>query len=122
MRFCSSSVMRTLRMVSRNPSGAMKVVTMATMTMMENICWLRIPIDRPMVATTSSMAPRAFMATAMDSDSQKRSPPQRLPTVHPMSLPRQAMVSTRASTLPLSRLCRSTFSPTVAKNTGARTA
>ena len=122
IRFCSSSVMRTLRMVSRNPTGAMKVVTIATMTMMENICWLRIPMERPMVATTSSIAPRAFMATAMDSPSQKRSPPQMLPSVHPISLPRQAIVSTSASTSPLSRLCRFTLSPTVAKKIGARIA
>ena len=44
--------------------------------LIENIWVLRIPSDSPMVATTISMAPRAFMATAMELASQKRSPPQ----------------------------------------------
>ena len=46
------------------------------MTMMENICGVRIPSDSPMVATTISIAPRAFIATAMEAASQKRRPPQ----------------------------------------------
>ncbi len=86
MRFCSSSVIFTLGTVSRRPSGAMNEVKIATTTMIENICWFRMPSDSPMVATTSSIAPRAFMATAMDRLSQKRSPPHRPPSVHPDQL------------------------------------
>jgi hypothetical protein len=100
----------------------MNEVTIATTTIIENICWLRIPSDRPMVATTSSIAPRAFMATAMDSPSQKRRPPQTLPRVQPSSLPTQATASTTASMRPPPRAQRSTLSPTMPKNTGARRA
>ena len=76
MRLGSSSVMRTRGIVSRRPTGARNEVTIAIMTMIENICGVRIPSDRPMVATTISIAPRAFIATAIDAASQKRSPPQ----------------------------------------------
>ncbi len=76
MRRASSSVIRTRGIVSRSPTGARNDVTIATMTMIENICGVRIPSDRPMVATTISIAPRAFMATAIEAASQKRMPPQ----------------------------------------------
>ena len=68
--------MRTRGIVRRRPSGARNDVTIATMTMIENICGVRMPSDRPMVATTISIAPRAFMATAIEAASQNRSPPQ----------------------------------------------
>ncbi len=100
--------------------GAMKDVTMATMTMIENICGLKIPSDRPMVATTISMAPRAFMATAIDAASQKRRPPQTAPTAQPTSLPRQATPTTTISISGLPSPHRSTFRPTMPKKTGAR--
>ncbi len=76
MRRASSSVIRTRGMVSRSPIGARNDVTIATTTMMENICGVRIPSERPMVATTIPIAPRAFMATAIEAASQKRRPPQ----------------------------------------------
>jgi hypothetical protein len=63
-------------MVRRSPTGAMNEVTIAIMTMIENISGVRIPRARPIVATTIPIAPRAFIATAIDAASQKRNPPQ----------------------------------------------
>ena len=76
MRRASSSVIRTRGIVSRRPMGARREVTIAITTMMENICCVRIPSARPIVATTIPIAPRAFMATAIEAASQKCSPPQ----------------------------------------------
>ena len=76
IRRASSSVIRTRGIVRRSPSGAMNDVTIATMTMIENICGVRIPSDSPIVATTIPIAPRAFIATAIEAASQNRMPPQ----------------------------------------------
>ena len=62
-----------------------------------------------MVATTISIAPRAFIATAIEAASQKRSPPQMPPSVQPNSLPKQATPITTASMPPPPSVHRSTL-------------
>ena len=44
------------------------VVTTAIATIIVNRFWLSAPIDRPMVATITSVEPRAFMPQASASD------------------------------------------------------
>ncbi len=109
-----------MRIVSRSKSGAMNDVVTATMTTIEYISWFKIPSDSPMVATTSSIAPRAFMATAMDRLSPSLRPPSRLPRVQPMSFPAVATPSTWNSIDPSPSCQRSTLSPTMPKKIGAK--
>ena len=68
------------------------------------------------------MAPRAFMATAIDAASQKRRPPQIAPSVQPTSLPRQATpMHQRQHAAAAQASTDSTFRPTMPKKTGAIT-
>ena len=55
----------------------------AIATIIVNRFWLSAPIDRPMVATMTSVEPRAFMPIASAVDSRTDSPPNQPPVKAP---------------------------------------
>ena len=67
------------------------VVMTAMATIMVNRFWLSAPIDRPMVATITSVEPRAFMPVPSASDSRAVRPPSVPPMKAPPNLPRLAI-------------------------------
>ena len=67
------------------------VVTTAIATIIVNRSWLSAPIDSPMVATITSVEPRAFMPQPSASDSRQVSPPKAPPRNAPLNLPMLAM-------------------------------
>ena len=67
------------------------VVITAMATIMVKRFWLSAPIDRPMVATITSVEPRAFMPVPSASDSRSVSPPSAPPMNAPPNLPRLAI-------------------------------
>ena len=62
------------RQAQRSIGGIAMVVTNAMVTIMVNRFWLSAPIDSPMVATITSVEPRAFMPQASASASAPRQP------------------------------------------------
>ena len=56
-------------------------------TIIVNRSWLSAPIDRPMVATITSVEPRAFMPVASASASRRVSPPSSPPRKAPPNFP-----------------------------------
>ncbi len=60
-------------------------------TIIVNRSWLSAPIDRPMVATITSVEPRAFMPVASASASRRVSPPSSPPRKAPANFPIVAM-------------------------------
>jgi hypothetical protein len=60
-------------------------------TIIVNRSWLSAPIDRPMVATITSVEPRAFMPVASASDSRRDRPPSSPPRKAPVNFPIVAM-------------------------------
>ena len=101
-KFFSSSASRSRRCFSslrigsrasaqRNVGGIAMVVITAIATIIVNSVWLSIPIDRPMVATTTSVEPRAFMPVASASDSPRVRPPSQPPVKAPRPFPRLAI-------------------------------
>ena len=67
------------------------VVSTAIATIIVNRSWLSAPIDRPMVATITSVEPRAFMPVASASASRRVRPPSSPPMKAPPNLPIVAM-------------------------------
>ena len=92
----SSRSFSSLR-IGRRPSaqrrvgGIASVVTIAMVTIIVNRSWLSAPIDRPMVATITSVEPRAFMPVASASASRRESPPSSPPRKAPPNFPMVAM-------------------------------
>ena len=58
----------------RKVGGMASVVRIAMVTIIVNRFWLSAPIDRPMVATITSVEPRAFMPVASASASRRDQP------------------------------------------------
>ena len=75
----------------RSIGGIAMVVMTAMVTIIVNRFWLSTPIDRPMVATITSVEPRAFMPQPSASDSARVRPPSLPPTKAPPNLPTLAM-------------------------------
>ena len=67
------------------------VVTTAMATIIVNRFWLSAPIDRPIVATITSVEPRAFMPQPSASDSRRVRPPSQPPMKAPPNLPTLAI-------------------------------
>ena len=105
--------------------GVTIVVVMATMTISVKIGWLRMPTVSPIVATTTSVEPRAFMPKASAAASRDVSPPRRPPRNPPSSLPAQATATNppaSASSRVSPRIRRSIERPASVKKTGAKSA
>src|SRR6516164_118421 len=68
----------------RSMLGIAVVVTIAMVTIRVNRFWLSRPVERPSVATITSVEPRAFMPHPNASDSARDNPP----IVPPMNAPR----------------------------------
>ena len=79
------------RSAQRSIGGIAIVVITAMATIIVKRFWLSTPIDRPIVATITSVEPRAFMPQASASDSRRVSPPSLPPTKAPANLPTLAM-------------------------------
>ena len=75
----------------RSVGGMAMVVITAMVTIMVNRFGLSAPIDKPMVATITSVEPRAFMPVPSASNSGKVRPPSLPPKNAPPNLPRLAM-------------------------------
>ena len=105
----------------RSVGGIAMVVINAIATIIVNRFWLNSPIASPMVATMTSVEPRAFMPIASAVDSRPVSPPNQPPANAPTALPRLAIAMrpkvSSASSLSLSTV-RSALKPARPKNTG----
>ena len=69
----------------------MIVETTAIATIIVNRFWFNTPMERPTVATITSVEPRAFMPHASASDSRRDSRPNLPPMNAPPNLPMLAM-------------------------------
>ena len=101
------------------------VVTTAMATIMVNRFWLSAPIESPIVATITSVEPRAFMPHASANDSRRVSPPISPPMKAPANLPRLAIAirpSAMSSRVGSFSTVRSADSPAMPKNTGMKNA
>ena len=87
----SSSVIGTRASAQRSIGGIAMVVTNAMATIMVNRFWVSAPIDRPTVATMTSVEPRAFMPQPSASASRRSRPPILPPMNAPANLPMLAM-------------------------------
>ena len=101
------------------------VVITAIATMTVNRSRLSMPSDRPIVATMTSVDPRAFIPHAKASDSAKFSPPSLPPMKAPPNFPRLAMATTATSSQIRAvfwSIDKSALKPARPKNTGANKA
>ena len=76
MRVCSSSCSGILPNAHRSIGGIANVVATAMVTIIVKRSWLIAPIESPIVATMTSVEPRAFMPQARASDSATGEPTQ----------------------------------------------
>ena len=109
----------------RSIGGIAMVVTIAMVTMRVNRFWLSTPIDRPMVATITSVEPRAFMPQPSASDSARVRPPSLPPTKAPRNLPMLAMTmrpNASSASSGFFSTVRSALRPARPKNTGMNSA
>src|SRR6516164_9296345 len=117
-RALSSSCTGSLDSAQRSIGGIANVVTTAIVTIIVKRSWLITPSERPMVATMTSVEPRAFMPQASASDSRPLSRPNAPPRNAPLNLPRLALaISPRARGKRSGSLStkRSALSPAIAK-------
>ena len=101
------------------------VVITAIVTIIVNRVWLKAPIERPMVATITSVEPRAFMPVPSASDSRNVSPASLPPTKAPPNFPILAIAirpQVRSSRSVSFRIVRSAERPAVPKKTGMKKA
>ena len=123
---CFSSLRIGMRASAQRSIGGMAMVVITAMvTIMVKRFGLSTPMDRPMVATITSVEPRAFMPLPSASDSGKVRPPSLPPTKAPPNLPRLAMTISPAVSAKIDgslRMVRSALSPAVPKNTGMKKA
>ena len=101
------------------------VVTTAMATIMVNRFWLRAPIESPIVATITSVEPRAFMPQASANDSRRPSPPISPPMKAPANFPSVAIAirpSAMSSRVGSFSTVKSADNPAMPKNTGMKNA
>ncbi len=124
-RSFSSLLIGTRDKPQRSIGGIAMVVTNAIATIIVKRFWLSAPIDRPILATITSVEPRAFIPQASASDSRRLRPPISPPMNAPTNLPRLAMAmrpSASSSRCGSFRIVRSALSPAMPKNTGMKNA
>ena len=99
------------------------VVATAMATIMVKRFWLSAPIDSPIVATITSVEPRAFMPQASASDSRRLKPPISPPMNAPANFPTLAITispSAISASCGSRRTVRSVDKPAMPKNTGMK--
>ena len=124
-RAASSGLIGSRPSAQRSMGGIDIVVTTAMVTMVVKRSWLRTPIESPIVATMTSVEPRAFMPQPSASDSAHVIPPSRPPKKAPLNLPRLAIAiipKVRKSRSVWARTARLVVSPANPKKTGMNSA
>jgi hypothetical protein len=90
-RSFSALAIGTRARAQRSIGGIAMVVATAMATIMVKRFWLSAPMDRPIVATMTSVEPRAFMPQASARASRRLRPPISPPMKAPANLPTLAI-------------------------------